>query len=121
MLLTIGRRDEGIDLVRNARELDPMSLLICTMEAVFLLRLGDAAASHIRLARVLEFAAAVLDSPTWRWRPGMSSKADLDAAFASIGQAAALSDQSTQAEALQGAMSRPPRPCQRGAQNPGTP
>ena len=103
MLLTIGRRDEGIDLVRNARELDPMSLLICTMEAVFLLRLGDAAASHIRLARVLEFAPqfwiAHMALATWHEQQG-----DLDAAFASIGQAAALSDQSTQAEALQGAM-----------------
>ncbi len=103
MLLTIGRQDEGIDLVRNARELDPMSLLICTMEASFLLRLGDAAACHYRLTRVLEFAPqfwiAHMALATWHEQQG-----NVDAAFASIGQAAALSDQSTQAEALQGAM-----------------
>jgi len=103
MLLTIGRRDEGIDLVRNARELDPMSLLICTMEAIFLLRLGDAKGCHVRLARVLEFAPqfwiAHMALATWHEKQG-----DIDAALASIGQAAALSDQSTQAEALRGAM-----------------
>ena len=103
MLLTIGRRDEGIALVRNARELDPMSLLICTMEAVFLLRLGDAAACHFRLARVLEFAPQF-----WIAHMGLATyheqKGDLDAAFASLAQAVLFSDQSSQAQAMQGAM-----------------
>ncbi len=103
MLLTLGRRDEGIALVRNARELDPMSLLICSMEAVFLLRLGDAAACRLRLARVLEFAPqfwiAHLGLATYHEQQG-----NLDAAFASIGQAVSFADQSSQAEALQGAL-----------------
>lgn len=103
MLLTIGRCDEGMDLVRDARELDPMSLLICTMEATFLLYRGDVAASRTRLARVLEVAPQF-----WIAHMAMASlheqQGELEAAFASIAQAAALTDQSTQPEALQGAM-----------------
>ena len=103
MLTTIGRRDEGMDLMRNARELDPMGLLTCTIEATFLLRLGDAAGCHARLSRVLEFAPqfwiAHLALAIWHEQRG-----DVEAAFASIERAVALGDQTSQAEALQGAM-----------------
>jgi TolB-like protein/tetratricopeptide (TPR) repeat protein len=103
MLLVIGRCDEGIDLVRSARELDPMSLLIGTMESSFLLQLGEGIAGRERLERMLAIeprfwivhmmqAQCLAEDGLW------------DAAFASAQQAVDLAVQSTQALALKGAI-----------------
>lgn len=56
MLVVVGRCDEGLERVRTARELDPMSLLVCTMEASFLFCIGLRAEAASRLSRVLEIA-----------------------------------------------------------------
>lgn len=103
MLLVIGRRDEGLDLVRAARTLDPMSLLIGTMEGSFLVQLGERAAGLERLRRMLTI------EPRF-WIAHMvqalahAEVGDWDDAFASAQQAADLASQSTQALALKGAI-----------------
>jgi DNA-binding winged helix-turn-helix (wHTH) protein/tetratricopeptide (TPR) repeat protein len=103
MLVVIGRRAEGMALVRTARELDPMSLLICTLEATFLLRGGDRESAEKRLARVLEFApkfwVAHMASAAWQDEHG-----DPRAALASIELAVQLNRHTSQALALQGVM-----------------
>jgi TolB-like protein/tetratricopeptide (TPR) repeat protein len=103
MLGVIGRCDECMMLLRAARELDPMSLLICTIEATFLLRLGDIAASGARLTRVIEVAplfwVAHLAKSVWHEAQG-----EVDAAHAAAERAFELSDQSSQAEAMLGAL-----------------
>jgi len=53
LLLTLGRQEEGLQHVRTARELDPMSLLISVMEATFLCKMGQRSAASERLNRVL--------------------------------------------------------------------
>lgn len=103
LLVVIGRRREGMVLVQTARELDPMSLLTCTMEAVFLLRLGDKAAAAARLSRVVELAPrfwiAHMALAVWHEQQG-----DTDAALAAIEQAVQFNPHTSQAAALQGAM-----------------
>lgn len=103
MLVVIGRRKEGMALVQTARELDPMSLLTCTMEAVFLLRLGDMAGAAARLARVIEFAPqfwiAHMAMAVWHEQQG-----DTEAALAAIEQSVQLNPHTSQAAALQGVM-----------------
>jgi TolB-like protein/tetratricopeptide (TPR) repeat protein len=103
MLVTIGRCDEGLALVRAAHALDPMSLLVSVMEATFLLRMGDVQASVALIQRELkvapQFWIAHMAMAVWQEQQGQS-----DAALASIATATQLADQSTQAVALQGAM-----------------
>lgn len=103
MLLVNGRCDEGLELVRAARTLDPMSLLVGTMEGCFLVQLGERAAGLERLRRVLmieprfwiaHLAQAQAHAEAGAW----------DAALASIQQSVDLAGQSTQPLALKGAI-----------------
>lgn len=103
MLLVIGRRSEGLDLVRSARALDPMSLLIGTMEGSFLVQLGERAAGLERLRRML-----TIEPRFWIAHLGLAhAHADVgewEAALASAQKAAELASMSTQALALKGAI-----------------
>ena len=54
MLVTQDRTDEGLTHLRKARELDPMSPLLNTLEASYLLNAGRRAESQIRLARAFD-------------------------------------------------------------------
>lgn len=103
LLVVIGRRREGMALVQTARELDPMSMLTCTMEAVFLLRLGDMPGAAVRLARVIELAPqfwiAHMVLAVWHEQQG-----DTEAALAAIEQSVQLNPHTSQAAALQGVM-----------------
>ena len=54
LLLSLDRPDEGYAHIRWARELDPMSLIVNTLEAGFLLGLGRRDEAAARLARAFE-------------------------------------------------------------------
>jgi DNA-binding winged helix-turn-helix (wHTH) protein/tetratricopeptide (TPR) repeat protein len=101
LLLTLDRADEGIDHVRWARELDPMSLIINTMEACFLLDMGRHEEAALRLARVFElepnFWVAHLSQSLFHIADGRN-----DLAIESLERANRLTDQSTQAAAMLG-------------------
>jgi DNA-binding winged helix-turn-helix (wHTH) protein/TolB-like protein/Tfp pilus assembly protein PilF len=56
MLLTQGRIEEGLGHMRLARELDPMSPVMNTLEASFLRDLGDVDQARRRLNRALDIA-----------------------------------------------------------------
>lgn len=54
LLLTLDRGDEGLRHLQTARELDPASLILNTLEAAFLFARGQRESAHARLARVLD-------------------------------------------------------------------
>lgn len=54
LLSSTGRGDEGLRHVRTARELDPMSQILNTLEAVLLFDLGAQQEAELRLQRALE-------------------------------------------------------------------
>ena len=103
MLVVTGRVEEGMALVRRARELDPTALLTCTIEATFLQRQGDTEAARLRLSRVLEFAPrfwiAHMAMAVWHEQRG-----EQEAALASIERSARLNPHSSQPPSLKGAM-----------------
>lgn len=53
---TLGRVDEGLSHMRQARELDPVSPVLNTLEASLLLSHGDSDAARVRLDRALDLA-----------------------------------------------------------------
>jgi DNA-binding winged helix-turn-helix (wHTH) protein/TolB-like protein/Tfp pilus assembly protein PilF len=53
---TMGRVDEGLSHMRQARELDPVSPVLNTLEASLLLARGDLDAARVRLDRALDVA-----------------------------------------------------------------
>lgn len=102
LLLTLGRQEEGLQHVRTARELDPMSLLINVMEATFLCNMGQRSGASERLNRVL-----AIEPRFWVGHMGQATMHILDRdheqALAALQRSDALADQSTQAAALLGA------------------
>lgn len=103
MFVVIGRCEEGLALVRTARELDPMSLLICTMEASFLFGLGRRAEATSRLSRVLE-----IEPRFWIAHIAMAQvhaeAGRLDEAVAAAEVSERHADQSTQPASLKGVL-----------------
>ena len=101
LLLTLDRIDEGIAHVRWARELDPMSLIINTMEASFLFAMGRRDEAAARLARAFE-----IEPNFWVAHLSLAVQhiADnkLEEAIVSLQRADALADQSSQPAALLG-------------------
>jgi tetratricopeptide (TPR) repeat protein len=101
LLLTLDRTEEGLAHVRWARELDPMSLIMNTMEAAFLLSLGRRDAASARLARAFE-----IEPNFWVAHIVLAlihfAKGQAEQALAALRRADELTDQSTQAAALLG-------------------
>jgi tetratricopeptide (TPR) repeat protein len=101
LLLTLDRPEEGLAHVRWARELDPMSLIINTMEAGFLLGMGRREEAAARLSRAFElepnFWVAHITLALVHLAEGRDAQA-----IVALRRADALSDQSTQAAALLG-------------------
>jgi DNA-binding winged helix-turn-helix (wHTH) protein/tetratricopeptide (TPR) repeat protein len=101
LLLTLDRPEEGLAHVRWARELDPMSLIINTMEAGFLLNMGHHGEARDRLARVFEI------EPNF-WVAHMirallhQTDDEPEVAIEALRRADQLADQSTQAAAMLG-------------------
>ncbi len=54
LLLTLDRGEEGLAQLRTARELDPASLILNTLEAAFLFARGQREEANTRLERVLD-------------------------------------------------------------------
>jgi Flp pilus assembly protein TadD len=102
LLLTLGRQEEGLQHVRTARELDPMSLLFNTMEATFLCNMGQRSAATERLDQVL-----AIEPRFWIGHMAQATMhildRDHDQALAALQRSDELADQSTQAAALLGA------------------
>jgi TolB-like protein/tetratricopeptide (TPR) repeat protein len=101
LLLTLDRTEEGLAHVRLARELDPMSLIMNTIEAAFLFSMGRHEEASERLSRVLEvgpnFWVAHIVSALIHLSKGQNEQA-----IEALGRADELADQSTQAAALLG-------------------
>lgn len=103
LLLTLGRGDEGIAQMSVARELDPMSLIINTMEASFLFALGRRDEARLRLGRVLQievsFWVAHMARAEFLWADG-----DFNGAIEAMAHADSLADRSSQATAMRGVL-----------------
>ncbi len=103
LLLTLDRADEGYAHIRRARELDPMSLILNTLEAGFMLDRGQREEAVARLNRALEihpdFWVAHLTQAGFHFADNQPELA-LEAAR----RADTLADGSTQAAALLGVM-----------------
>lgn len=102
MLLNQDRLAEGFDELRIARELDPMSPLINTLEANYLFESGRTDEARARLKRAFDVA------PAFWLAHDVQGVMDLaagrpDAAFAALRRAVELADGGTRATALLGA------------------
>jgi len=103
LLLSLDRADEGFSHIRWARELDPLSLILNTLEAGFLLDRGRQEEAAARLNRAFE-----IDGDFW---VAHLTKAGLymaehkpDQALEAVRRADTLADGSTQAKAVLGVM-----------------
>ena len=103
LLICVGRAVEGIQHIATARELDPMSLVINSLEAGFLLSQGKRAEASKRITRALE-----IDPDFWITHLSIGElflfDQKPDSALESFRRADALADESTQATALVGAL-----------------
>jgi DNA-binding winged helix-turn-helix (wHTH) protein/TolB-like protein/Flp pilus assembly protein TadD len=103
LLLSLDRPDEGFSHIRWARELDPLSLILNTLEAGFLIDKGQRAEAALRLKRVFEiepnFWVAHLTQAGLDFANGRT-----EAAIEAVRRAEALADGSSQAAALLGQM-----------------
>ena len=99
MLLTQDRPDEGFVHMRQARELDPMSPLINTIEAGYLLSAGRLADARTRLARAFDIAPNFWIAHMVQ---GLAHLADgqAEAGISALRKSVALSDGSSQASSL---------------------
>jgi TolB-like protein/tetratricopeptide (TPR) repeat protein len=101
LLLSLDRPDEGFSHIRWARELDPLSLILNTLEAGFLIDRGQRAEAASRLQRVFEiepdFWVAHLTQAGLYMAEGRA-----DEALAAVRRADALADGSSQATAVLG-------------------
>jgi TolB-like protein/tetratricopeptide (TPR) repeat protein len=101
LLLTLDRTDEGLAHVRWARELDPMSLIMNTMEAGFLVSMGRREEASARLSRVFE-----IEPNFWVAHITLAlvhlAEGRVEQALVAVRRADELADQSTQAAALLG-------------------
>ena len=101
MLVTQDRIDEGFAHLRQARELDPMSLVINTIEAGYLLSGGRRAEARARLARVFDIAPNFWLAHATQGLLLLAEQQN-DAGIAELRRAVALADGSTQAVVLLG-------------------
>jgi len=101
MLATQDRIDEGFAHLRQARELDPMSLVINTIEAGYLLSGGRRAEARARLARVFDIAPNFWLAHATQGLLLLAEQQD-DAGIAALRRAVALADGSTQPVVLLG-------------------
>ena len=101
MLATQDRIDEGLAHLRQARELDPMSLVINTIEAGYLLSVGRRAEARARLARVFDIAPNFWLAHATQGLLLLAEQQD-DAGIAALRRAVALADGSTQPSVLLG-------------------
>jgi TolB-like protein/Tfp pilus assembly protein PilF len=103
LLLSLDRPDEGFSHIRWARELDPLSLILNTLEAGFLIDRGQRAEAATRVQRVFEiepnFWVAHLTQAGLYLAEGRA-----DEALAAVRRADALADGSSQATAVLGLM-----------------
>jgi TolB-like protein/tetratricopeptide (TPR) repeat protein len=101
LLLTLDRSEDGISHVRWARELDPMSLIMNTMEAAFLFDMGRRDEALARLNRTFE-----IEPNFWVAHIVLAlvhlADREPEQAIAALRRADLLADQSTQAAALLG-------------------
>jgi DNA-binding winged helix-turn-helix (wHTH) protein/TolB-like protein/Tfp pilus assembly protein PilF len=103
LLLSLDRPDEGFSHIRWARQLDPLSLILNTLEAGFLIDRGQRAEASTRIQRVFEiepdFWVAHLTQAGLYLADGRA-----DEALTEVRRADALADGSSQATALLGLM-----------------
>lgn len=101
LLLSLDRPDEGLKQIQAARELDPLSLILTTLQAGFQLSRGEVSEARARLNRVLEIA------PDF-WVAHLTlagfhlAERQPDRAIESLRRADGLADRSTQAAGLLG-------------------
>jgi len=101
MLVTQDRIDEGFAHLRLARELDPMSLVINTIEAGYLLSGGRRAEARARLVRVFDIAPNFWLAHATQGLLLLAEQQD-EAGIAALRRAVALADGSTQPSVLLG-------------------
>ena len=87
LLINLGRFDTGLDALRQARELDPLSPLINTIEAAALDAARQPGAAQQRLARVLELEPDFWVALLVRGQMALD-RGDTDAALADLQRAA---------------------------------
>lgn len=99
MLLTQGRIEEGMRHMRLARELDPMSPVLNTLEASFLRDQGNLELARLRLSRALDIAPN-----QWLTQVALGfqlhAEHKSDQALAALRHAVALAEDSTRANAV---------------------
>ena len=101
LLATQDRIDEGLAHLRQARELDPMSLVFNTLEAGYLLDGGRRAEARARLARVFDIAPNFWLAYATQGLLLLAEQQD-EAGIAALRRAVALADGSTQPSVLLG-------------------
>ena len=101
LLVTQDRIGEGFTHLRQARELDPMSLVINTIEAGYLLSGGRHAEARARLVRVFDIAPNFWLAHATQGLLLLAEQQD-EAGIAALRRAVALADGSTQAIVLLG-------------------
>jgi DNA-binding winged helix-turn-helix (wHTH) protein/TolB-like protein/tetratricopeptide (TPR) repeat protein len=101
LLLTLDRGDEGLRHLQTARELDPASLILNTLEAAFLFARGQRDAANARLARVLDIQPEFWIAHLTRARFDFVENKP-EQAIEVLRRADQLSDGSTQAAGLLG-------------------
>jgi len=101
LLATQDRIDEGFSHLRQARELDPMSLVFNTLEAGYLLDGGRRAEARARLARVLDIAPNFWLAHATQGLLLLAEQQD-EAGIAALRRAVAMADGSTQPSVLLG-------------------
>ncbi|MEO5772044.1 MAG: hypothetical protein ABIQ29_08240, partial [Burkholderiaceae bacterium] len=101
LLVTQDRIDEGLRHLRQARELDPMSLVFNTLEAGYLLDSGRRVEARARLARVFDIAPNFWLAHATQGLLLLAEQQD-EAGIAALRRAVALADGSTQPSVLLG-------------------
>jgi len=101
MLVTQDRIEEGFHHLRQARELDPMSLVFNTIEAGYLLSGGRLAEARARLVRVFDIAPNFWLAHATQGLLLLAEQ-QAEAGIAALRRAVALADGSTQPGALLG-------------------